>query len=224
MVGGMGAGPLGGGGGVMAALAARKGAPGPGSYEPRDVTRPSIGRGDLGGMDVQHSGGGVRTHGGAGGAPKGRVLGRDADKASSHFASQSKRFEHDAATKFTMMVPPPGAYDVSHKWSSAKGVAQIASGQKERFGEPGKHVSTSDLVGPGAYEVPAHHQINPGAPGRKRTLMLTTSERFGGGVGGAGGPVDGPGPGSYDYDMPYGNLLKQTYNVAIAEQSADIVW
>ena len=34
---------------------------------------------------------------------------------------------------------------------------------------------------------------------------------------------DNPGPGAYDYEMPYGNLLKPTYNVAIAEQCRELV-
>ena len=34
----------------------------------------------------------------------------------------------------------------------------------------------------------------------------------------------GPGPGAYDYEMPYGNLLKPTYNVAIAEQCRELVF
>ena len=35
---------------------------------------------------------------------------------------------------------------------------------------------------------------------------------------------DNPGPGAYDYEMPYGNLLKPTYNVAIAEQCRELVF
>ena len=33
-----------------------------------------------------------------------------------------------------------------------------------------------------------------------------------------------PGPGNYDYEMPVGNLLKPTYNVAIAEQCRELVF
>ena len=31
-------------------------------------------------------------------------------------------------------------------------------------------------------------------------------------------------PGNYDYEMPFGNLLKPTYNVAIAEQCRELVF
>ena len=48
---------------------------------------------------------------------------------------------------------------------------------------------------------------------------------------GPGGPLyqhpdvpDEPGPGNYDYEMPFGNLLKPTYNVAIAEQCRELVF
>ena len=36
--------------------------------------------------------------------------------------------------------------------------------------------------------------------------------------------ADVPGPGAYDYEMPFGNLLKPTYNVAIAEQCRELVF
>ena len=56
--------------------------------------------------------------------------------------------------------------------------------------------------------------------------MVVSAERFG-----PGGPLyqhpdvpHEPGPGNYDYEMPFGNLLKPTYNVAIAEQCRELVF
>ena len=56
--------------------------------------------------------------------------------------------------------------------------------------------------------------------------MVVSAERFG-----PGGPLyqhpdvpSEPGPGCYDYEMPFGNLLKPTYNVAIAEQCRELVF
>jgi hypothetical protein len=36
--------------------------------------------------------------------------------------------------------------------------------------------------------------------------------------------LERPGPGSYDYEMPHGNLLKPTYNVAIAAQCRELTF
>ena len=118
-----------------------------------------------------------------------------------------------------MRVPTP--YSFCDTRGVAQGVAKLSSGPKERFAKSGVAASTHEAVGPGSYEVPSH--IIPVGPGPKRMLMGTTAERFGNAHKGHE-PLKTPGPGSYDYEMPYGNLLKQTYNVAIAEQSADIMW
>ena len=85
-----------------------------------------------------------------------------------------------------------------------------------------KAETTTARIGPGAYSVPT--TIKAGKPGRKN-LMLTSAPRFGAGGFLLGSDADDlPGPGQYDYEMPYGNLLKPTYNVAIAEQCREIVF
>ena len=64
--------------------------------------------------------------------------------------------------------------------------------------------------------------MRPGAPGPKRIMNGSTASRFA--IETGRDLFDNPGPGHYDFEMPHGNLLKQTYNVAIAEQSADLHW
>ncbi len=56
-------------------------------------------------------------------------------------------------------------------------------------------------------------------------MLPRSAPRFGAGGFAPGTEADeAPGPGAYDYEMPYGNLLKPTYNVAIAEQCREIVF
>ena len=141
-------------------------------------------------------------------------------KASSSFASDTARTSLADTRRDQDTVPPPGAYNLKAEWRAARGVAKLGSGPLVRFTEATS--MTTPNIGPGAYSMPT--TIKPGKPGRKN-LMLSSAPRFG-----AGGFVPGadaaeiPGPGAYDYEMPHGNLLKPTYNVAIAEQCREIVF
>lgn len=77
--------------------------------------------------------------------------------------------------------------------------------------------------GPGAYDLKA--TLRAGRPNRK-ALMMSSAPRFGAGgaTAAAADAYENPGPGAYDYEMPFGNLLKPTYNVAIAEQCRELVF
>lgn len=133
---------------------------------------------------------------------------------SSFFASSTGR----SPAERQATVPPPGAYDVAVDWNKAKGVAKLFSGAKLRIAPDPK--STSESLGPGSYNLPP--TIKKATPSRKK-LMVSSASRF--------PPAsehhrdeDMPGPGSYDYQLPYGNLLKPTYNVAIAAESRDLFY
>lgn len=148
-------------------------------------------------------------------AAKGNILGRDVAKQSSVFLSESKRFDDAKETKKKQkeLPPPPGAYDTSIRWDQAKGVASLGAGVKSRF-EPARS-ETNAAIGPGAYSIKS--SIVPMKGQNRRNVMMTSEPRFP-----SKKSTSVPGPGSYDTQLMYGNLLKQTYNVAIAEQSADI--
>ena len=141
-------------------------------------------------------------------------------KPSSYFASDTSRTSLADTRPARDAVPPPGAYELKTEWRAARGVAKLGSGPVARFTEAAS--MTSQKIGPGAYSMPT--TIKPGKPGRKN-LMLSSAPRFGAGGFAPGTEADeAPGPGAYDYEMPYGNLLKPTYNVAIAEQCREIVF
>ena len=141
-------------------------------------------------------------------------------KPSSYFASDTSRTSLADTRPARDAVPPPGAYELKTEWRAARGVAKLGSGPVARFTEAAS--MTSQKIGPGAYSMPT--TIKPGKPGRKN-LMLSSAPRFGAGGFAPGTEADeAPRPGAYDYEMPYGNLLKPTYNVAIAEQCREIVF
>lgn len=129
---------------------------------------------------------------------------------SSFFASSTSRTSSSA-----LDLPPPGAYYVAIDWTKASGVAKLASGTKDRVPKV-QNTATSENIGPGSYNLKS--AITKARPGRKK-LMLSAASRF---------PQcsdyqdQHPGPGSYDYQLPFGNLLKPTYNVAIASNCRDL--
>lgn len=100
------------------------------------------------------------------------------------------------------------------RWDQAPGVPRISAGGK-RFQQSDQTSATTD-VGPGTYSVPT--TMGPKkSVNRRPDVMLTAAPRFH-----ERSSTNVPGPGHYDTQMLYGNMLKQTYNVAIAEASADI--
>ncbi|KAJ1444938.1 hypothetical protein M885DRAFT_551455 [Pelagophyceae sp. CCMP2097] len=135
------------------------------------------------------------------------------ENLSSSFASETGRTrERDSAG------PPPGAYEVQESWHAAKGVAKLSSGPQLRFAQ--ELGTTSDNVGPGTYSLASGRDRRP-----RKCAMAAASTRFGGaGFGVDKQSLDRPGPGSYDYEMPHGNLLKPTYNVAIAAQCRELTF
>ena len=111
--------------------------------------------------------------------------------------------------------PAPTAYHVKGIDWNASGTAKLHGGGRRKDRDNG-------VPGPGSFNLAHDYHIEPN---RKR-VMVVSAERFG-----PGGPLyqhpdvpDEPGPGNYDYEMPFGNLLKPTYNVAIAEQCRELVF
>ena len=111
--------------------------------------------------------------------------------------------------------PAPTAYHVKGIDWNASGTAKLHGGGRRKDRDNG-------VPGPGSFNLAHDYHIEPN---RKR-VMVVSAERFG-----PGGPLyqhpdvpNEPGPGNYDYEMPFGNLLKPTYNVAIAEQCRELVF
>jgi hypothetical protein len=104
---------------------------------------------------------------------------------------------------------------VAYDWNKTGSVRLHGGGRKQE--------KDSGVPGPGSFNLAG--TLNAGVENRKK-VMLVSAERFG-----VGGPLythpsvsDEPGPGNYDYEMPFGNLLKPTYNVQIAEQCRELVF
>lgn len=126
------------------------------------------------------------------------------------FASHTKR-----STIHGRAGPAPTAYDVAYDWNKTGSVRLHGGGRKQE--------KDNGVPGPGSFNLAG--TLNAGVENRKK-VMLVSAERFG-----VGGPLythpsvsDEPGPGNYDYEMPFGNLLKPTYNVQIAEQCRELVF
>jgi len=141
----------------------------------------------------------------SGGTRKG-VLGKDFGRASNKPVNPQPKIVLKPNN-----TPPPGAYDTSIKWKKSQGVMRFNSGG-QRFPDPRQETD----VGPGEYKMPACIQLQKG---KKTKVMVSSGQRSTLGV-----PSEGPGPGSYDTQLAYGNMLRPTFNIAIAEQSADIRW
>ena len=115
--------------------------------------------------------------------------------------------------------PTPSTYSVlaqkslqsGGSWSTKAG-PDISRGGK-RFPDP----KADTAAGPGSYQLPSAIQV-PGKYQRVRGIMDSTEQRMV-----SHKPTTNvPGPGAYDVALNYGNLLRPTFNVAIAEASADI--
>jgi len=113
-----------------------------------------------------------------------------------------------------MDVPPPGTYNVGSKWTTGSGAGLIASGGN-RFPKPRPAEQTP---GPGRYQ--SKSSMKPAGSNRKM-IMQCTVPRFENSLlkeQTEKNPV--PGPGSYDTEFLYGNLNKPTFNMSIADASA----
>lgn len=131
-------------------------------------------------------------------------------KQGSVFSSITNR----SLDKKPMDVPPPGTYNVGTKWTTGSGAGLIASGG-QRFPKPRPAEQTP---GPGRYQ--AKSSLKPAGSNRKM-IMQTTVPRFEDTLMKDAlekNPV--PGPGSYDTEFLYGNLNKPTFNMSIADASA----
>ena len=66
-------------------------------------------------------------------------------------------------------------------------------------------------IGPGEYKLTSSINVKRG---NRKNIMVSTQSRFG-----AGDNVvkTTPGPGSYNADYFYGNMVNPTFNIAIAE-------
>ena len=116
--------------------------------------------------------------------------------------------------------PTASTYDTSHNshvggsyWTTRAGPDVSRGGERFRMAKQ------ETLVGPGSYDLPSAIQ-----PARKRNshhaIMGSQEKRMP-----SHKPItDVPGPGAYDIALNYGNLLKPTFNVAIAEAAADVRW
>jgi len=124
----------------------------------------------------------------------------------SSFASASKRFEERGKDRDA--GPPPGAYDVNLKWRSTS-VVPLGSGPAERIPKINR---TSGDIGPGEYKIGSSIKVKNN---NRKNIMVSTQSRFG--VADKKMVDAGPGPGSYNADYFYGNLIQPTFNIAIAE-------
>ncbi|CAM9337616.1 unnamed protein product [Discosporangium mesarthrocarpum] len=173
-------------------------------YEGGQAKEPGPGSYDF---EVSTRGGsGVGEGGGAGAHGTGASPARTRKK----LPSRTKRFAQPASK---VPGPAPGHYDIKVDWES-KGVLPIGKVsstylEMKPAGDPG--------LGPGSYNV--QDITGQGRVKSRKNIMVCSQVRFSdpGGV-----KTDVPGPGHYSSRVLYGNLIKQTYNIAIAEQSAEI--
>lgn len=124
---------------------------------------------------------------------------------SSVFASKTSR-----VIEKKDFAPPPGAYDVPRE-RLGRGIDFSKS--KSRSVLPS---TTSDALGPGAYNLGS--TLRKQRPPRK-PILVSAAPRF---VDCPETETKSPGPGTYDYQLPSGNLLKPTYNIAIAAECREL--
>jgi hypothetical protein len=137
-----------------------------------------------------------------------KVSHASAKKPTSAFASETKRF--DELSNGSAKGPAPGEYHRDAGWD-VKGAVQMFPTKKDRFAYMMKSASSSESVGPGSYEISQPR----GWKGGQRETMGAASERFARSSTSVGSLS--PGPGAYSPELAYGNLLKPTHNIAIAE-------
>ncbi|CAM9479859.1 unnamed protein product, partial [Laminaria digitata] len=140
--------------------------------------------------------------------------GKRLPSALSAFSSVTKRF---APTSSSEPGPAPGQYE-TRPLEKPRGVLPIGKQSTNRFEVSGPcKLTLSSGLGPGSYNVRDVEQL--GKARSRKNIMVSSQARF---TYPGTAKTDNPGPGHYGSGMVYGNLLKQTYNIAIAEQSADI--
>jgi len=127
----------------------------------------------------------------------------EGEKTSS-FADTSQRFKKTAED----FAPPPGTYDVRPRWKT-NGTVPLYSGPKERIPTV---KSTSGDVGPAQYNLSS--SFGRKAVRNRKDILVSTSSRFPGSY-----ANDTPGAGSYYPEYSMGNLIRPTFNIAIAEGS-----
>eukprot|EP00520_Triparma_pacifica_P017952 CAMPEP_0118649828 /NCGR_PEP_ID=MMETSP0785-20121206/9914_1 /TAXON_ID=91992 /ORGANISM="Bolidomonas pacifica, Strain CCMP 1866" /LENGTH=582 /DNA_ID=CAMNT_0006542147 /DNA_START=74 /DNA_END=1819 /DNA_ORIENTATION=+ len=125
----------------------------------------------------------------------------EGEKTSS-FADTSQRFKKTKED----FAPPPGTYDVRPRWKT-NGVVPLYSGPKERIP---KEKSTSGDVGPAQYNLASSFGKKPVQ--NRKDILVSTSSRFNKSY-----STDTPGAGSYYPEYSMGNLIRPTFNIAIAE-------
>ncbi|CAM9769976.1 unnamed protein product [Ectocarpus sp. 12 AP-2014] len=168
--------------------------PGPGAYE----------LGVSGGVDREE---GQSTRHSVPVGPSGKRF----PSALSAFASATKRFAPPSSAN---PGPAPGQYEV-RPLDRPRGVLPLGKQSKNRF-ESAKNAVRPGL-GPGSYDV--RDVVQLGRARSRKNIMVSSQARF---TDPSAPSSNNPGPGYYGTGMVYGNLLKQTYNIAIAEASADI--
>ncbi|CAM9813864.1 unnamed protein product [Ectocarpus sp. 4 AP-2014] len=168
--------------------------PGPGAYE----------LGVAGGVDPEE---GRKTRHSVPVGPSGKRF----PSALSAFASATKRFAPPSSAN---PGPAPGQYEV-RPLDKPRGVLPLGKQSKNRF-ESAKNAVRPGL-GPGSYDV--RDVVQLGRARSRKNIMVSSQARF---TDPSAPSSNNPGPGYYGTGMVYGNLLKQTYNIAIAEASADI--
>lgn len=140
-------------------------------------------------------------------------------KPSSTFRSASKRTPgYNASDDYK--APPPGAYDTAN--FMAMGLPKEGKGLMHGGGARWVEEKVQKTPGIGAYDV-AVGTIAGGQAGlkqnhaakRKGVMGTSGSRRFASGVNEKHRYV--PGPGQYDPDFLYGNMLQPTFNISIAE-------
>jgi hypothetical protein len=129
---------------------------------------------------------------------------RAAARQSSAFASATRRFRPQRPED----GPDPGAYDTRVSWQTGnRATGTLGSGPK-RF----RQAKPAEGPGPGVYTLPP--AFKPARPNRKG-VMVSTADRF---KEGRPKAEQTPGAGHYDSEYLYGNMVRKTYNVSIAEE------
>eukprot|EP00941_MAST-03F_sp_MAST-3F-sp1_P005114 g5114.t1 len=122
-------------------------------------------------------------------------------RKSSAFASKTVRFQE---------LPPNESpmYNVEVSWKTGNRSTGTIGYGKERFIAD----KAKEIPGPGAYKTSG--SFKPAMPSRTNTF-ISRADRF---KEGRAKPIESPGPGSSSAEYLYGNMMKRTFNMKIAEQ------
>jgi hypothetical protein len=131
----------------------------------------------------------------------------------------SRRAEGRVGPMGNVVGPNASTYDVSAQRSLHTGGSWTTKAGPDisRGGERFPDAKQETEAGPGSYHLPSAIQA-PGKFHRVRGVMDSKEPRDSHQT----PTTTVPGPGAYDVALNYGNLLKPTFNVAIAEAAADI--